>query len=176
MVVPHKIPYLLCILFFEAVYFSPRHWASPPSILFGLKKTKAQKPHNKLTRASHSSSLLFAVAFDSDEGLTWAFHGGNGFKVASVAVQGLPSDSEPATVEKCSELSKQLFYTRLASLPGRKESLHKELDYVKGLWKNRQDLKVEDAGIAALFGLECFCWFCAGEIAGRGFTFTGYYV
>ncbi|KAL0558468.1 hypothetical protein IC582_003041 [Cucumis melo] len=83
---------------------------------------------------------------------------------------------EPPTVEKCNELSKQLLYTRLASIPGRYESFHKELDYVKQLWKNRQDLKVEDAGIAALFGLECFAWFCAGEIVGRGFTFTGYYV
>lgn len=26
-------------------------------------------------------------------GLTWAFDGGDGFKVASVAVEGLPSDS-----------------------------------------------------------------------------------
>ncbi|XWS69984.1 hypothetical protein CRYUN_Cryun03dG0010300 [Craigia yunnanensis] len=82
---------------------------------------------------------------------------------------------EPPTVEKCNELSKQLFYTRLASIPGRSESFWKELDYVKNLWKNRQELKVEDAGIAALFGLECFAWFCAGEIVGRGFTFTGYY-
>ncbi|OMO91630.1 ATPase, F0 complex, subunit G, mitochondrial [Corchorus olitorius] len=83
---------------------------------------------------------------------------------------------EPPTVEKCNELSKQLFYTRLASVPGRYESLKKELDYAKNLWKNRKELKVEDAGIAALFGLECFAWFCAGEIIGRGFTFTGYYV
>ncbi|GMY36248.1 ATPase, F0 complex, subunit G, mitochondrial [Fagus crenata] len=83
---------------------------------------------------------------------------------------------EPATVEKCNLLSKQLFYTRLASIPGRYESFWKELDYVKHVWKNRQELKVEDAGIAALFGLECFAWYCAGEIVGRGFTFTGYYV
>ncbi|KAK8503108.1 hypothetical protein V6N13_025868 [Hibiscus sabdariffa] len=82
---------------------------------------------------------------------------------------------EPATVEKCNELSKQLFYTRLASIPGRTESFWKELDYVKNLWKNKSELKVEDASIAALFGLECFAWFCAGEIVGRGFTFTGYY-
>ncbi|KAF2590115.1 hypothetical protein F2Q70_00039712 [Brassica cretica] len=82
---------------------------------------------------------------------------------------------EPATVEKCQELSKQLLYTRLASIPGRTESFWKEVDHVKGLWKNRADLKVEDAGIAALFGLECFAWYCAGEIVGRGFTFTGYY-
>ncbi|XVF88689.1 hypothetical protein PTKIN_Ptkin19aG0070400 [Pterospermum kingtungense] len=69
---------------------------------------------------------------------------------------------EPPTVEKCSELSKQLFYTRLASIPGRTEAFWKELDYFKNLWKNRQELKVEDAGIAALFGMECFAWFCAG--------------
>ncbi|RXI06034.1 hypothetical protein DVH24_018076 [Malus domestica] len=82
----------------------------------------------------------------------------------------------PPTVEKCNELSKQLLYTRLASIPGRTESFWKEVDYVKHLWKNRKEVKVEDAGIAALFGLECFAWFCAGEIVGRGFTFTGYYV
>ncbi|XP_031114935.1 uncharacterized protein LOC116019012 [Ipomoea triloba] len=82
---------------------------------------------------------------------------------------------EPPTVEKCTELSKQLFFTRLASIPGRNEAFWKELDYVKNMWKNRQELKVEHAGIAALFGLECFAWFCAGEIVGRGFTFTGYY-
>ncbi|XP_057467306.1 uncharacterized protein LOC130756750 isoform X2 [Actinidia eriantha] len=82
---------------------------------------------------------------------------------------------EPATVGKCNLLGKQLFYTRLASIPGRYELFWKELDYVKNLWKKRPDLKVEDAGIAALFGLECFTWYCAGEIVGRGFTFTGYY-
>ncbi|XP_038695142.1 uncharacterized protein LOC119992490 isoform X2 [Tripterygium wilfordii] len=83
---------------------------------------------------------------------------------------------EPATVEKCNELSKQLFYTRLASIPARYDAFWKELDAVKNLWKNRQEVKVEDAGIAALFGLECFAWYCAGEIVGRGFTFTGYHV
>jgi F-type H+-transporting ATPase subunit g len=82
---------------------------------------------------------------------------------------------DPPTAEKTNLLAKQLFYTRLASVPGRYEAFWKELDCAKNLWKNRQDLKVEDAGIAALFGLECFAWFCAGEIIGRGFTFTGYY-
>ncbi|KAG6414340.1 hypothetical protein SASPL_127060 [Salvia splendens] len=82
---------------------------------------------------------------------------------------------EPATVETCSELSKQLFYTNLASIPRRTETFWKEIDYVKNMWRQRQDVKVEDVGIAALFGLECFAWFCAGEIVGRGFTFTGYY-
>ncbi|KAH0451382.1 hypothetical protein IEQ34_018681 [Dendrobium chrysotoxum] len=62
------------------------------------------------------------------------------------------------------------------SIPGRYESFWKELEGVKHIWRNRQDLKVEDLGIAALFGLELYAWFCVGEIAGRGFTFTGYYV
>ncbi|XP_042509993.1 uncharacterized protein LOC122085581 [Macadamia integrifolia] len=83
---------------------------------------------------------------------------------------------EPPTIEKCDLLSKQLFYTRLASIPGRTESFWKELDYVKQLWKHRQELKVEDVGIAALFGLECYAWYCAGEIVGRGFKITGYQV
>ncbi|XP_055820461.1 uncharacterized protein LOC129889255 [Solanum dulcamara] len=82
----------------------------------------------------------------------------------------------PPTVEKCQHLAKQVFYTRLASIPGRCQAFWKELDDIKNLWKHRQELKIEDAGIAALFGLECFAWFCAGEIVGRGFTITGYYV
>ncbi|GAA0160453.1 ATP synthase [Lithospermum erythrorhizon] len=82
---------------------------------------------------------------------------------------------QPPTIEKCDELAKQLLYTRLASIPGRYESFWKEVDCVKNLWKNKHELKVEDAGIAALFGLECFAWYCAGEIVGRGFTVTGYY-
>ena len=68
-----------------------------------------------------------------------------------------------------------IWYSLFYSIPKRYETFWKELDYVKNLWKNRSDLKVEDAGIAALFGLECFAWYCAGEISGRGFTFTGYY-
>ncbi|XP_074317322.1 uncharacterized protein LOC141653453 [Silene latifolia] len=83
---------------------------------------------------------------------------------------------EPPTVETCSRLSKQLFYTRLASLPGRREALWKEVEQVKQVWKNRKEMKVEEVGVAALFGLECFAWFCAGEIIGRGFTITGYKV
>ncbi|KAF4371427.1 hypothetical protein F8388_001955 [Cannabis sativa] len=65
---------------------------------------------------------------------------------------------------------------KISKIPNRCESFKKELEYVKQMWKNRQELKVEDAGIAALFGLECFAWFCAGEIVGRGFTFTGDYM
>uniref|UniRef100_A0A0A9H474 Uncharacterized protein n=1 Tax=Arundo donax TaxID=35708 RepID=A0A0A9H474_ARUDO len=83
---------------------------------------------------------------------------------------------DPPTIEKCQDLSKQLFYTRLASLPARYESFWKELDGAKLLWKNRSNLKVEDAGVAALFGIELYAWFCVGEIIGRGFTLTGYQV
>ncbi|KAL5057026.1 hypothetical protein RYX36_028630 [Vicia faba] len=83
---------------------------------------------------------------------------------------------EPPTVEKCQSLAKQLFYTRLASIPHRYDVLRKELEYAKNIMKNKQDLNLENAGYAALFGLECFAWFCGGEIVGRGFTVTGYYV
>ena len=65
---------------------------------------------------------------------------------------------------------------RYYSIPGRYESFWKEVDHVKNILKNRQELKVENAGIAALFGLECLAWFYGGEIVGRGFTFTGYRV
>lgn len=83
---------------------------------------------------------------------------------------------DPPTVEKCRELSKKLLYTRLASIPLRQVAFWKELDGLKQVWKKRPELRVEDAGIAALFGIELYAWFCVGEIAGRGFTFTGYYV
>ncbi|KAH7365614.1 hypothetical protein KP509_18G037600 [Ceratopteris richardii] len=79
------------------------------------------------------------------------------------------------TVQKCQELSKQLFYTRLASIPGRYESFWKEVDYLKNAAKKRDDLTVEHLGVGLLFAAECYAWFCVGEIVGRGFTFTGYY-
>ncbi|PKU69014.1 uncharacterized protein LOC110104357 [Dendrobium catenatum] len=83
---------------------------------------------------------------------------------------------QPPTLETCHELSKKLLYTRMSSIPVRYESFWKEVEGVKHMWRNRQDLTVEELGIAAVFGLELFGWFCVGEIAGRGFTFTGYYV
>ncbi|CAI9289132.1 unnamed protein product [Lactuca saligna] len=82
---------------------------------------------------------------------------------------------DPPTIEKCQHLSNQLLYTRLASIPSRYDAFWKELEYVKQLVKTRHEFKTEDMGIAALFGLECFAWYCAGEIVGRGFTITGYY-
>ncbi|MCO5583858.1 hypothetical protein L7F22_037773 [Adiantum nelumboides] len=80
----------------------------------------------------------------------------------------------PPTISKCQELSKQLFYTRLASLPARYDAFWKELDFLQQKTKYRQDLKIEEIGVAALFTAECYAWFCVGEIIGRGFTFTGY--
>ncbi|XP_030541665.1 uncharacterized protein LOC115749110 [Rhodamnia argentea] len=72
---------------------------------------------------------------------------------------------EPPTPEKCNLLSKQLFYTRLAShnavhplccIPLHYKAFWKELDYVKHKWRHVGDLKVEDVAIATLFGLECY--------------------
>ncbi|KAL5718321.1 hypothetical protein ACHQM5_011234 [Ranunculus cassubicifolius] len=83
---------------------------------------------------------------------------------------------KPATVEACNTLSKQLFHTRLASIPARTKAFKEEVAHVKDMWKNRKDLTVEDVSVGAIIGLECFGWFCLGEIAGRGFTFSGYYV
>ncbi|WVZ01198.1 hypothetical protein V8G54_027267 [Vigna mungo] len=83
---------------------------------------------------------------------------------------------DPPTVEKCQSLAKQLFYTRLASIPLRYNSFWKELDHAKNMVKNWKDINRENVGFAALFGLECFAWFWGGEIVGRGFTFTGYHV
>ncbi|KAG6739469.1 hypothetical protein POTOM_057066 [Populus tomentosa] len=54
----------------------------------------------------------------------------------------------PPTVEKCDLLSKQLFYTRLARVLLNFLGIYS----VKQLWKNRHELRVEDAGIAAWFG------------------------
>ncbi|XP_062154653.1 uncharacterized protein LOC133862797 [Alnus glutinosa] len=101
-------------------------------------------------------------------------HGGAWYK--QLLEQNKQYIQEPPTIEKCQKLANELFYTRLASIPGRYESFRKEVDYVKHLFRNRQELKVENAGIGVLFALECLAWFYGGEIVGRGFTFTGYHV
>nr|GEX63360.1 putative ATPase, F0 complex, subunit G [Tanacetum cinerariifolium] len=87
---------------------------------------------------------------------------------------------EPATVEKCRVVqavllhsSCQPFVITQSSIPNRTESFWRELDFVKHSLKNfRTEMPIER--VAALFGLECFLWFWAAEIAGRGFTVTGY--
>jgi F-type H+-transporting ATPase subunit g len=62
------------------------------------------------------------------------------------------------------------------SIPGRYEAFWKEVDYMKQKLLARNDLKLEEVGIAALFAGECYAWFCVGEIVGRGGTLTGYRV
>ncbi|KAL3519041.1 hypothetical protein ACH5RR_021630 [Cinchona calisaya] len=41
-------------------------------------------------------------------------------------------------------------------IPGRYESFWKEVDFVKHMSRNRHEVKVEDDGIAAVFGLRVF--------------------
>jgi F-type H+-transporting ATPase subunit g len=69
-----------------------------------------------------------------------------------------------------------LFWMCCHSLPGRYKALWEEVDYVKKKVLQRDDLKLEEIGIAALFAGECYAWFCVGEIVGRGGTITGYKV
>ncbi|KAL1830665.1 hypothetical protein DCAR_0100598 [Daucus carota subsp. sativus] len=83
---------------------------------------------------------------------------------------------DPPTIESCQLLAKQLFYTRLASIPSRYDAFWNELGSMKEVWKMRKQFTTDDYGIAALFGVECYAWFYAGEVIGRGYTFTGYYV
>jgi F-type H+-transporting ATPase subunit g len=49
------------------------------------------------------------------------------------------------------------------------------VDGLEQLLKSKE-LKIEEAGIAVMFGVELCLWLTAGEIIGRGFTFTGYKV
>lgn len=69
-----------------------------------------------------------------------------------------------------------LFFILFCSIPHRYDSFWKELDSAKNIMNNMNELNMEKIGTAALFGLECYLWYCGGEIVGRGFTFTGYYV
>lgn len=80
------------------------------------------------------------------------------------------------TLPKC--LIQKLFLMgKTNSIPHRREAFWKEIEGVKKhLKEERPEMKLEDAGIAALFGFECLAWFCAGEIIGRGFTILGYSV
>lgn len=52
----------------------------------------------------------------------------------------------------------------------------KEIDHLKVKLTHRNDLELEDVGISVLFALECYGWFCVGEIIGRGGTIVGYKV
>ncbi|KAK8629187.1 hypothetical protein V6N13_078039 [Hibiscus sabdariffa] len=83
---------------------------------------------------------------------------------------------EPSNIETCQLLAKQLFFTRLASIPRRQEAFWKELESLKEFMKTREAWKIENVSMAALIGVECYAWFFGGEIIGRGFTVLGYHV
>ncbi|XVF74441.1 hypothetical protein PTKIN_Ptkin13bG0110600 [Pterospermum kingtungense] len=83
---------------------------------------------------------------------------------------------EPSNIQTCQLLAKQLFYTRLASIPRRYDAFWKELESLKEFFKTKEAWSIENASMAALIGVECFAWFCGGEMIGRGFTLTGYHV
>lgn len=65
---------------------------------------------------------------------------------------------------------------RFQSIPSRYESFWKEVDLLKQKLKNSQELKIEDVGVEVLFSLEFYARGCVGEIVGKGFTLTRYYV
>ena len=50
------------------------------------------------------------------------------------------------------------------------------MEFVKQKWAQRADIPLAQYGTAAIFVAEAYAWFCVGEIAGRGFTMTGYKV
>lgn len=100
-------------------------------------------------------------------------HGGLYYK--QLLDQNKQHIQHPPTIETCQLLAKQLLYTRLASIPHRREAFWKELESLKQAAMRRPEMNIEKAGIIALFGVECFAWFYGGEVIGRGFTFTGYY-
>lgn len=91
-----------------------------------------------------------------------------------------PSCNVHATLSTCYPrvifINSFIFLLTIYSIPGRYESFWKEVDYIKYLFKNRLEMKLENAGIGVLFGLECLTWFYGGEIVSRGFTLTGYHV
>lgn len=62
------------------------------------------------------------------------------------------------------------------SIPRRYDVFWKELDQFKNYVRKEMEFSLENAGLVALFGVECYAWFFGGEIIGRGGTLTGYYV
>lgn len=52
----------------------------------------------------------------------------------------------------------------------------KEIDYLKVKFIYWNDFELEDVGISVFFVLECYGWFCVGEIIGCGGIIVGYKV
>ena len=72
------------------------------------------------------------------------------------------------------KLPKQLLYTNLARVPRAIEVAEKEAKVVREQWQKVDEMSVKELGVAVLFGLETYAWFCVGEIVGRGGSLTGY--
>ena len=72
------------------------------------------------------------------------------------------------------KLPKQLVYTNLARVPKAIEVAEKEAKVVREQWQKVDEMSVKELGVAVLFGLETYAWFCVGESVGRGGSLTGY--
>ncbi|OMO66358.1 ATPase, F0 complex, subunit G, mitochondrial [Corchorus olitorius] len=79
---------------------------------------------------------------------------------------------QPSTVETCQLLANQLFYTRLASIPRRYEAFWKEIESLKEFSKTKEAWSMENASLAALFGVECIAWCWGGKVIGRAGEFV----
>ena len=76
--------------------------------------------------------------------------------------------------QQAAKLPKQLLYTNLARIPRAIETAEREAEVVKERWQKVDEMSVKEVGVAVLFGLETYAWFCVGEIIGRGGCLTGY--
>ncbi|CAL6279265.1 unnamed protein product [Bathycoccus prasinos] len=76
--------------------------------------------------------------------------------------------------QQAAKLPKQLLYTNLARIPKAIETAEREAGMVKERWQKVDEMSVKEVGVAVLFGLETYAWFCVGEIIGRGGSLTGY--
>ena len=76
--------------------------------------------------------------------------------------------------QQAAKLPKQLLYTNLARIPKAIETAEREAGVVKERWQKVDEMSVKEVGVAVLFGLETYAWFCVGEIIGRGGSLTGY--
>ncbi|BDA45512.1 hypothetical protein COCOBI_07-2990 [Coccomyxa sp. Obi] len=78
---------------------------------------------------------------------------------------------DPAEADK---LLKKWFYTNLSRIPSGIKQVDHEWSSVKNKLAQRKDLPLTEVGMYALFAAEIYAWFVVGEIAGRGFTISGY--
>mmetsp|Transcript_6751 Transcript_6751/g.9171 ORF Transcript_6751/g.9171 Transcript_6751/m.9171 type:complete len:129 (+) Transcript_6751:80-466(+) len=73
-------------------------------------------------------------------------------------------------------LHKQLLFTNLSKIPNHIAKAQVEYAAWKKTVKNYQELTLTQVATGSLFVAEVYAWYCVGEIAGRGFTLSGYSV